>query len=256
MELGERRLEHDGGGCRHTGAPLEPAPLEPAPLESTPLESTPSETAPLADLRFRALLGAERWTALPRAVRRRFGKRLDDARTVTYTGHIVECRMSGAGWLLAQLLRPIGGPLPTSRDTGVPAAVVVTEDEATGGQFWTRVYGRHSGFPRVIGSSKRFRGPTGLEEYIGHGIGMALAVSADERALHFDSDHYFLAAGPFRWRLPGWLTPGALRVSHVDRGAGRFEFVLALRHPLLGELVRQSALFADAPVKAHPRTRG
>ena len=171
---------------------------------------------------------------------------------MTYAGEIVACRMSRPGRVLAELLRVVGAPLPLDTDTGVPAVVVVTEDEAERGQFWTRVYGRHAGFPRVIGSSKRFRGPTGLEEYVGGGIGMALTVSVERGVLRFASDHYFLQVGALRFRLPAWMTPGALLVSHVDRGAGTFEFVLELVHPRLGELVRQSALFRDAPDEPVP----
>ena len=221
----------------------------PAREHDAPVSAGDDDTAPFDDLRFRALVGAEAWASLPVAVRRRFGKRLGEGRTVCYEGRIEACRMSLAGRVLAELLRVIGAPLPLDTDTGVPAAVVVTEDEAERGQFWTRIYGRHAGFPRVIGSSKRFRGPTGLEEYVGRGVGMALRASVEDGVLRFASDHYFLQAGRVRLRLPIWMTPGALLVSHVDRGAGEFEFVLELRHPHLGELVRQSALFRDAPAR-------
>ena len=129
----------------------------------------------------------------------------------------------------------------------VPASVCMSEDEACGGQFWIRVYGRRRGFPQVVHSSKRFCGPTGLEEYVGRGFGIALRAVAEGEALHFVSDHYFLAAGRLRVRLPRWLAPGALEVSHVDCNHGRFAFVLLLRHPLFGELVRQTAMFADPP---------
>ncbi len=64
-------------------------------------------------------------------------------------------------------------------------------------------------------------------------------------ALHFVSDHYFLVLPGLRLRLPRWLAPGELRVSHVDCNHGRFAFVLVLRHSWLGELVRQTAMFAD-----------
>ena len=199
----------------------------------------------VGDVRFRALLGEAAWASLPAAVRARFGKRIGDCRTVHYAGEIVECRMSRAGWWLGQLCRTIGAPLPVSRDVLVPASVCVTEDPGCGGQFWIRIYGRRRGFPQVIHSSKRFCGPTGLEEYVGCGFGVALRIRAAGGALHFDSDHYFLALGRARLRLPRWLAPGALRISHIDCNHGRFAFVLSLRHPWLGELIRQTAMFAD-----------
>jgi Domain of unknown function (DUF4166) len=199
----------------------------------------------LGDLRFRKLLGADAWNGLPPAVRARFGKRLSQAKAAVYTGEIVETRMSGAGWLLAQALRLIGAPLPTARDNNVPAVVTVTEDEAGGGQFWTRQYGRHNGFPQVIHSAKRFAGKTGLEEYVGHGIGMALTVDADDYGLHFRSAFYFLSPAGRRLRLPAWLTPGQTTVTHADLGDGSFAFVLELMHPWFGELIRQTAVFRD-----------
>ena len=198
-----------------------------------------------ADQRFAALLGAEAWLRLPSAVRQRFGKALGSQTSVTYAGEIVECRRTALGKLLAALCRAIGGPLPLHDDVGVPAVVTVFADEATGCQLWTRIYGRPRGFPQVIHSSKRFAGPTGLEEYLGCGFGVALTVDADLQALHFHSDHYFVALGAVRLRLPHWLGPGALTVSHVERGGGRFAFVLALRHPYFGELIRQTCLFHE-----------
>lgn len=201
--------------------------------------------AEVADLRFRALLDEICWAHLPAAVRARFGKRVSDCRTVLYSGEIVECRISRLGWWLAQACRLLGAPLPLSRDTMVPASVCVSEDEAFGGQFWTRIYGRRRGFPQVIHSSKRFCGPTGLEEYVGRGFGIALRAEVEGEALHFVSDHYFFAVGKIRLRLPRWLAPGELRVSHVDCNHGRFAFMLVLQHPWFGELVRQTAMFAD-----------
>ena len=201
----------------------------------------------LADLRFRALAGAECWARLPSAVRARFERHIGAGATILYAGEVVECRMSRCGRLLSQLVRLVGAPLPLSSDAFVPAAVSVTEDAAAGGQFWTRVYGRRRGFPQVIHSSKRFAGPTGLEEYVGRGLGIALRLEVDDGALHFLSDHYFLKLGRVRLRLPRWLSPGRMRVSHVDCGSGTFAFVLSLVHPWLGELVRQTAMFEERP---------
>lgn len=206
-------------------------------------------TAPpggIGDLRFRTLIGEAAWVRLPEAVRTRFGKRISAAAIAIYAGEIVEFRMSRAGWLLAQAARLIGGPLPTRRDLFVPAIVAVTEEPASGGQLWTRIYGRARGFPQVISSCKSFSGPTGLEERIGGGFGIALNVEVEGEALHFVSDHYFIAVWRgLRLRIPRWLSPGRLRVSHVDCGHGLFAFVLALDHPWFGEMIRQTAMFSE-----------
>lgn len=199
----------------------------------------------IGDLRFRALAGESAWARLPEPVRARFERHIGPGESLLYSGEVIECRMSRCGLLLAQLARLIGAPLPLARDTLVPAVVTVTEDPARGGQFWTRLYGRGRRVPQVISSSKCFAGPTGLEEHIGRGIGIALRLEVKDEALHFLSDHYFLKLRRARLRLPRWLSPGRMRVSHIDCGHGSFAFVLSLVHPLLGELVRQTAMFEE-----------
>jgi Domain of unknown function (DUF4166) len=122
----------------------------------------------------------------------------------------------------------------------------VTEDAATSGQIWTRIYARRNGFPQVIHSSKRFAGPTGLEEYLGFGVGMALRIVVDGEDLLFRSAGYFVQAGSLKFSLPAFLTPGALTVTHTDLGDGEFQFTLEIVHPRFGMLVRQSAVFREA----------
>jgi hypothetical protein len=202
--------------------------------------------AVLGDVRFRALLSRDDWARLPPATRQRFSKRLGGGNTAIYAGEVVEVGFSRAGWWLAQIARLIGGPLPISADTRIPSIVTVTEDAATGGQMWTRIYARRNGFPQVIHSSKRFAGPTGLEEYVGYGVGMALRIVVDGDALTFRSAHYFLQLGRLKLTLPAWLTPGALTVTHTDLGGGEFQFTLEIIHPRFGMLVRQTAVFREA----------
>ena len=208
-----------------------------------PSSSTGDE--PVVDLRFRALLSEADWATLSQAVRRRFSKRLADGRTAIYVGKVLEAWTSRAGWLMVQVLRLIGGPLPTSCDAQVPSVVSVTEDLACGGQVWTRLYVRRRGFPQVIHSSKRFAGPTGLEEHVGCGVGMTLTVCVEARALVFRSCQYFVDLGRWRLILPRWATPGALTVRHTEAEGGRFVFTLEIVHPRLGALVRQSAIFQE-----------
>jgi uncharacterized protein DUF4166 len=206
----------------------------------------PPHTKLLDDHRFHALLPDADWGRLPVAIWRRFSKRLADGATVVYVGEIDDARLSRAGWWLAQLARLVGGPLPTSEDTGVPMIVAVTEDAASGGQIWTRICGRRHGFPQVIHSAKRFDGPTGLEEYLGCGLAMELRICVTDAALEFHSTGYAIAIAGLRLKLPQWLSPGALTVTHSDLGGGAFRFRLELIHPRLGRIVSQSGVFREA----------
>jgi hypothetical protein len=197
------------------------------------------------DLRFRALMRDTDWSTLPDAIRRRFNKRLAGGQTAVYTGEVVDTFMSRSGWWLAQLARLIGGPLPLARGRHLPSVVTVTEDKASRGQIWTRLYSRRHGFPQVIHSVKRFAGPTGLEEYVGRGVGMTLTVDARDCALIFRSKDYFVELGSWRFVLPRWLTPGALYVTHAELPDGKFSFTLQVIHPRLGLLIRQMAIFRE-----------
>lgn len=201
---------------------------------------------PLVDMRFRSLLGRKAWDELPEAVQRRFSKRLSGQSVALYRGRVQYIAFSSVGWLLAQALRLVGAPLPVCRDLDVAAVVSVSEDAASGGQVWSRLYGRRDGFPQVIHSAKRFAGPTGLEEHVGRGIGMALRIDPLADGLRFTSDHYFLMLRDRRFRLPRWLEPGQTIVEHHDLDHGRFRFTLRLIHPLFGRLVEQEATYCDA----------
>lgn len=199
---------------------------------------------------FRRLLGEAKWAALPHAVQERFARKVTGGACVSYVGEVVSCRMSRMGKILAQIGRLIGAPLPLGEDAGMAAQVSVTGDARGLKQYWTRSYGRADAFPQTIHSVKRFAGPTGLEEYLGYGIGIALQLDIAGEALLFVSDHYFVKFGGIRLRLPRWMEPGRLTVSHIDcgkqeDGRGRFAFVLELAHPVLGELFHQLAVFAD-----------
>jgi hypothetical protein len=219
--------------------------LAPAARPEPPRPRGGTEPAELADARFRALVGEARWAQLPAPVQRRFSKRLAPGETIVYRGAVVSTELSRAGRALAFLARAIGAPLPVTNGATGAAVVVVSEDDALGGQSWTRMYARPGRFPQVVHSAKRFRGATGLEEYVGYGVGMALKVTVEERALVFRSEHFFVGLGKWRWRLPRLLEPGVMRIIHREEGGGRFAFALELTHPVLGRLISQLAYFAD-----------
>lgn len=162
---------------------------------------------------------------------------------VCYRGRIVGSESTLVGRFFRQLARLVGSPLPLDDATGPAAVVVMTVDARD--SAWTRVYRRRSGRAQAIRSVKRFAGPTGLEEYLGCGICMALRVHVQGRSLVFQSAGYYLGFAGHRVPLPRWLTPGRLTVRHTDIASSRFRFSLEVTHPRFGLVLRQEAEFED-----------
>jgi hypothetical protein len=179
-------------------------------------------------------------------VQARFERKLTAGDSAAFIGEVASTRISGFGRFWAQLARLIGAPLPLKALERTAAAVIVTQDGSADTQVWTRLYHETGRLPQVIRSTKRFAGPTGLEECVGAGIGMALAVSVEHRALVFRSTEYFWRAGGLRLRIPDWLTPGRIAVIHREERAGRFSFTLIVTHPWFGEAIHQVGFFRDA----------
>lgn len=195
---------------------------------------------------FRKLVGTGEWSRLPAAVQARFERELAPGDSAAFVGEVASTRITPFGRFWAQLARLFGAPLPLRTLEHASAAVVVTRDGESDTQVWTRLYLESGCLPQVITSSKRFAGPTGLEECVGAGIGMALAVTVEDRALVFRSTEYFWRCGRLRLRIPHWLTPGEIAVFHREERAGRFSFTLVVTHPWMGETIRQVAFFRDA----------
>ena len=81
------------------------------------------------------------------------------------------------------------------------------------------------------------------------GVGLGLTIARDIVRAH--GGDVFLEDSPFgglrvRLRLPAFLVPGALTVTHRDLGEGRFLFGLDVVHPLFGPIIHQTAIFREA----------
>jgi hypothetical protein len=224
-----------------------PLPAEPTvPSALGPEREIASTDDGVVDLRFRTLVGEAGWSRLPTAVQLRFSKRLAPGMLALYAGEVLETHLSRLGKVLSGAARIIGAPLPLDDGMTGAATVVVMENAGLGGQSWTRTYAREGKFPQVIHSAKRFAGPTGLEEYVGCGIGMSLWVAEENGTLVFRSAGYFLALGRVRLPIPDFLAPGSMEIVHQDEGDSGFLFKLSLVHPLFGTLVLQTARFRAA----------
>src|SRR6476469_5107262 len=186
---------------------------------------------PLGDLRYRSLISDADWAALPSSIRRRFSCRVAAGNAIVYVGEILETRMSIAGWLLAQAMRLIGSPFPICRNAHMPCVASVTEDASIGGQTWTLLYARRGHFPQAVYSSKRFAGPTGLEDHVRCGVGVTLTLHVVDDALVFRSQDYFVGWFGVRIWLPAWLTPGSISATHAECADDRFSFTLDVVHP-------------------------
>ncbi len=205
------------------------------PLSSRTAAPPASADCPAPVLDLAALMGAPAWGRLHPDVQRRFGTH---AQPVRYQG-LLDLRCSRLGRLLAWLSWAFRGPLLAQRATGVPVAVEVSPDGA-GGVMWTRHLGRH-----IVRSVKQAHPDHGVLERTAGGLAMALDVLEDEGALVFQSRHYLWCIGPWRLRLPHWLTPGTCRVEHRDLGQGRFRFTLSMTHPRWGQTFEQTGVFED-----------
>jgi Domain of unknown function (DUF4166) len=206
-----------------------------------------------AQPRFENLLPPRDWAQLPLEIKARFAGHVAVGQSRLYSGSVMSTHLSVLGKVLAHFLIPFGAPLPLHETAGGEAAIVaVTADQAAQGemaQVWSRHYSRATGFPQTIYSTKRFAGPTGLEERLGPGlgqcIGITLRLKGDENALHFISARYFLWLFGIRIWLPKWLEPGQMVVSHEMVDTTHFIFRLKLTHPRFGLLVEQACLFHD-----------
>jgi hypothetical protein len=209
--------------------------------------TSPAGEPAVRESRFARLLPAADWARLPAPIRRRFGAPLAAAATVLYVGEVAATTVSVAGRTFGQLARLVGAPLPLSSGGRAAACVVVMPDGAGGDQRWTRIYARPGRVPQVIHSTKRFAGPTGLEECVGAGVGMSLQLAVEHRTLVFRSTGFFVRIGAASIRIPAWLTPGVIEVRHREERGGTFSFTLTVVHPWFGVIVHQTAFFEDRP---------
>ncbi len=189
---------------------------------------------------FRDLVGGDGWFGLRPAIRERFD-RLSICAETDYAGEMdVETNL--AGRLFAMAARLFGAPLPRRTGQGVKTQVVVGSRKA--GMCWDRRM-FHPGGTEIIRSLKLVDPRLGLLECVDGGLGMALKVTAENGALVFRSQRYFLELGLIRLPIPVLFSPGQATVEHIDLDGRHFRFRLTMNHKLFGQTIRQDGVFLD-----------
>lgn len=208
--------------------------------------SVDKQTRTVLDANFRQLLGRSKWDRLPPGIRRRFSSKSNVGTSTAYTGKMTVIYRSSIGWLMAQVYRLFGAPLPWGQGRNVPSMVWVKDAPETGGTLWARVYAFSGKLPIAVASVKKFNGPTGLSEYVGGGFGMSLRLVANETSLAFRSDRYFWEILGRRIWLPLLLSPGRLTVTHKEEPGDCFSFEMHVVHPWFGTTFYQHGVFSEA----------
>ncbi len=185
---------------------------------------------------FRTLLGEAAWARLAKPIQKRFG---DTRAAGNFTGS-AQLEANIFGHLIARLMVLAGRPLPTVEGQ---CAARVTLKPGPGGVVWDRAYQTCDGGWQHVRSVKRQTGTT-LFECAGP-VWMRLRLTERAGALCFISTGFLVALGPVRFRLPDWLTPGHLVVTHTDHGGGDFSFTLICDHPVFGRVFDQSVILHD-----------
>jgi hypothetical protein len=190
---------------------------------------------------FHRLLGDAAWLRLPLAVRERFAAHSHI--TPTFYRGAMQVNASLLGRCFAHVCRLIGTPVTAFVGTSVPVEVRVQDLADRSGTIWERCYRFPGHDPTIVRSIKQLDDDGTLVEKLGAGLHMKLDVRELDGELHFLSTGYFFRLGSLRVDLPRLFPPGMTRVAHIDKGHGRFQFVMRTAHPWFGEMFVQDGEF-------------
>lgn len=215
------------------GTPGDPAS---APGVPSP-RSAESGTEPV----FHTVLGPG-WQTLGTVIRRHYFLRPRTRDAITVTGVMDEVYHSGLATLLIPFGRLFGGIVPY-RGTDVPIAVHYTSNPGNANIHWDRVF-RFAGRQPFHFRSHMEPGRGGeVIEFVRFGLGVRLAVTAEDGALVFRDRGYV-------WRLLGHDIPlpihllfGRAYVEERPVDDLSFTMRMVISHRLFGDLFRYSGRF-------------
>lgn len=195
---------------------------------------------------FESVLGAD-WAELGAIVRRHYRLRPFSHDSVTVYGSMDEVWHSALAKALLPMARLVGALVPY-RGRDVPIEVHYSARAGDGTLHWDRVFHFPGRSPFHFRSHMELAGGNEVIEFVRLGIGMRLAVTAEDGALVFRGRGYVWRLLGRDWPLPLGAVLGQAYVEERPAGPDRFTMRMTLVHPLFGELFRYSGRFAvDAP---------
>lgn len=194
------------------------------------------------DACYQKILGQKEWLKLRPEIRARFSVKPALGQKIVFAG-TMQVKYSFFGWLFAQFCRLIGTPLATRAGKAVPVIVTLAQNQQRGGIEWKREY-FFTEKAETIASIKAVNAQGGLEEHVGLGFSMCLALKVLKGNLEFHSTAYRFRLGGFCINLPKIITPGDIIVKHEQVNNEFFRFTLEVNHPILGQTFFQTGIFS------------
>ena len=187
----------------------------------------------------------EKWELLSKRMQARFEEEsLSDA-PKKYKGEMLDIQCSFLGSVLANFMRPIGSPLLPYNEKNVPIDVKVYKNETEGIIFKERIYHFKNRRPFKVLSWMVVNTEGQIQEFIGFGLGMRMALDVRQETLFFKGAGYFLKLGRFNIPIPLFLSPGEVLVEHSDHGDAAFRVRIEMKHPWFGQMYLQDGIFKE-----------
>jgi hypothetical protein len=189
----------------------------------------------------------DHWPRLHPDIQRRFDRNPEPGQPLLYQGTLDDLSCSRWGKILGNLTKPlIGGALIPYTAADVPVSIqVFCKAHCPELIFKERHYHVPKRKPiRFVSYMKDFRDGL-LLEYVGCGLGMYLLPFEKDGNLHFLSKGYFWDIGLCCIPLPDILSPGLVRLSHINVDPDHFSISIKIDHSVLGKMFYQSGLFYE-----------
>ncbi|WP_447588119.1 DUF4166 domain-containing protein [Aquipseudomonas campi] len=189
---------------------------------------------------FQQVLGAE-WQRLGPIIRRHYFLRSYSDDYICVSGQMDDIHHS----TIAKLLIPFGrlfGAIVPYRGRDIPIDVHYSCRPDNAALYWDRAFK----FPRGDFHFRSHMLPFGeaeVVEYVRFGVGLRLAVSAEEGALVFRSKGFIWRLGRWHIPVPIGLLFGKAYIEERPVDEETFSMRLLIEHPLFGLLFRYSGRF-------------